>query len=346
MVDPSAVGVTFDDPIGVLGHELDGSPAIAWLKDLDGRYVYVNRRYVEALRVTPERIVGHRDGDLGRHEIVDGAPFSGGGAGTVKPLHCEHTVGAFDGRPALTVVRFVVRDDAGEPIGICGLAAPIRETHIARSECARLMHAVDPPHADVALADAAAGEAAPGPRPGSGPRWNARAQRELTAALAGANEWPAGLRETIHALGAHGGWDVVTLWQPDEHKPVLRCASVWTAYEHLRAFEIITWQTRVPLAETQLGRALFAPGGMEHADIGNVDDDRLRAAAVRGMRTALLVPVRDGRATIGALELLSRSPEALDEELVVAVESIALQLAHFRRLLGLVASPLWRFGRF
>ena len=61
-VDPSPVGVTFDDPIGVLGHELDSSPAIAWLKDLDGRYVYVNRRYGEALRVAPERIVGYRDG--------------------------------------------------------------------------------------------------------------------------------------------------------------------------------------------------------------------------------------------------------------------------------------------
>ncbi len=202
----------------------------------------------------------------------------------------------------------------------------------------------DLPHADVAIADAAAGEAGPGPRPG--PHWNARAQRELTAALAGANEWPTGLRETIQALGAHGGWDVVTLWQPDEHKPVLRCATVWTAYEHLREFEIITWQTRVPLADTEIGRALFAPGGTARVDIGTIDDDRLRAAADRGLRTALLVPVRDGRATIGVLELLSRSPEALDEELIVSVESVALQLAHFRRLLELAASRLWRFGRF
>ena len=64
------------------------------------------------------------------------------------------------------------------------------------------------------------------------------------------------------------------------------------------------------------------------------------------MRTALLVPVRDGRSVIGTLELLSRSPEPLDEELVVAVESVALQLAHFRRLLQLAGSRLWRFGRF
>jgi GAF domain-containing protein len=121
---------------------------------------------------------------------------------------------------------------------------------------------------------------------------------------------------------------------------------VWTAYEHLREFEIITWQTRVPLADTELGRALSAPAAIAHADIGTVDDDRLHAAADRGMCTALLVPVRDGRSVIGTLELLSRSPEPLDEELVVAVESVALQLAHFRRLLQLAGSRLWRFGRF
>ncbi len=121
---------------------------------------------------------------------------------------------------------------------------------------------------------------------------------------------------------------------------------MWTAYEHLREFEIITWQTRVRLADTEIGRTLFAPGGTARVDIGTIDDDRLRAAADRGLRTVLLVPVRDGRATIGVLELLSRSPEALDEELIVSVESVALQLAHFRRLLELAASRLWRFGRF
>ena len=56
--------------------------------------------------------------------------------------------------------------------------------------------------------------------------------------------------------------------------------------------------------------------------------------------------MRDGRSTVAALELLSRSPDPLDDELGIAIESVALQLAHFRRLLQQAASPLWRFGRF
>ena len=170
--DLSAVGVGFDDPIAVLGHELDHSPAIAWLKDLDGRYVYVNRRYAAALRVLPERLVGRRDGELTRREVIDGAPFAAGGAAD-EPLQLEYTVGRFDGRPALTVLRFVVRDDAGEPIGICGLASPVTQAHVARSECARLMRAQDLS----GLPSRAQGDPV---RP-SGPQWSAHAQRELTS---------------------------------------------------------------------------------------------------------------------------------------------------------------------
>jgi hypothetical protein len=331
------VGVGFDDPIAVLGHELDHSPAIAWLKDLDGRYVYVNRRYAAALRVLPDRLVGRRDSELTRAEIIDGAPFAAGGAAD-DPLQLEYTVGPFDGRPALTVLRFVVRDDAGEPIGVCGLASPVGEAHVARSECARLMRAQDPSR----VPSAADADRTPPLRP----QWSARAQRDLTAALAAANDWQTGLRDATRVLGLRGGWDVVTVWVPDDHRPVLRCLSMWTAHAHLREFEVITWQSRIPLAGTQLGRALFSAGAKALTEIGDDGDDRLRAASAREMCTALLVPMRDGRSTIAALELLSRSPDPLDEELGIAVESVALQLAHYRRLLQQTASPLWRFGRF
>jgi hypothetical protein len=332
--DPSAVGVGFDDPIAVLGHELDDSPAIAWLKDLDGRFVYVNRRYAEELQVAPDRLIGHRDAELSPSEVIDGAPFDGIGAIT-EPAQLEYTVSAFDGRPAFVVLRFVVRDDADEAVGICGVAAPVGQAAVARLECARLLALRHPGSLDAGVAVAP-----------PGPRWSARAQRDLTIGLAGADDWHSGLRSVVHALGAYGGWDVVTAWVPDEHKPVLRCLSMWSAEDGLREFEIFTWQSRVPLTGTELGKALFATEPMVFTHLADVDDDRLRAAAARQMRLALLVPMRDGRATIAALELLSRSAEPPGDELGLAMEAVALQLAHFRRLLRQAASPLWRFGRF
>src|SRR5438270_859289 len=51
----------------------------------------------------------------------------------------EHSVPPFEGRPALTVYRFVIRDTSEEPVAVCGVATPIAEAEVARSECARLM---------------------------------------------------------------------------------------------------------------------------------------------------------------------------------------------------------------
>jgi GAF domain len=178
------------------------------------------------------------------------------------------------------------------------------------------------------------------------PSWSALAQRDLTTRLAEADDWHTGLRNVIQTLGASGGWDVVTFWVQDEHRPLLRCLGMWSAGDQLREFEIFTWQSRVPLTATVLGQALGASEPISFPCLAEADDDRLRAAAGHELRTALLVPVRDGRTTIAVIELLTRSPDPLNQELPVAIDAVGRQLAHFRRLLSRVASPLWRFGRF
>ena len=75
-------------------------------------------------------------------------------------------------------------------------------------------------------------------------------------------------------------------------------------------------------------------------------DSRLNAAAQEEMLTALLVPIREGVATIGLLELLSRKSMVPDTALTTSLEAVALQLAHFSHLLRLGADPHWRLGRF
>jgi hypothetical protein len=178
------------------------------------------------------------------------------------------------------------------------------------------------------------------------PRWGASAQRDLAAVLATASDWRAGLRDVIRILGVHGNWDSVAAWAPDEHQPTLRCFTNWTAREELRTFETTTWHRQLPIAGTQLGRALFSIQASLLRDIAGSDDQRLGFAADAGMAAALLVPVRDGRSAVAVLELLSSSDEQIDEQVVVSMEAIAFQLAHFRRLLRMGAQPRWRLGRF
>ncbi|HEY4426862.1 MAG TPA: PAS domain-containing protein [Solirubrobacteraceae bacterium] len=117
---------------------LDESPAIVWLKDLDGRYLLVNRRYVDQLGTDSEHVVGRTDAELTAAGSIEGLRLEETDAGP-EPLELEYTIGAFEERPSFAALRFALRDSDGQPTAICGVAAPQAEASLARSECERLM---------------------------------------------------------------------------------------------------------------------------------------------------------------------------------------------------------------
>jgi len=126
-------------PESLIGPWLDRIPAIVWLKDLDGRYVHVNRAYSTALGIEPDEIAGRTDAEVSTRQAVDGPRLPNGGDGAQEPLEFEYTVSAFESRPALVALRFAVRDSSGVPVAVCGVAAPVADAAVARAECARLM---------------------------------------------------------------------------------------------------------------------------------------------------------------------------------------------------------------
>jgi PAS domain-containing protein len=123
----------------LLDGALDDSPALVWLKDLEGRYVRVNSRFTEFLSTTEERLLGRTDTEVPPAETVDGPRAEGREEGVEEPLQLEYVVGPYQGREALAVLRFPVRDRQGTPALVCGVAAPSSEAQIARSEAARLL---------------------------------------------------------------------------------------------------------------------------------------------------------------------------------------------------------------
>ncbi len=123
----------------LLDESLDESPAIIWLKDLDGRYLYVNRRYVEQLDTDADSVLGHTDIELTAARSIEGLRLEEKGTAGREPLELEYMIGAFEERPAFAALRFALRDSDGHPTAICGVAAPLPEASLARSECERLM---------------------------------------------------------------------------------------------------------------------------------------------------------------------------------------------------------------
>jgi PAS domain S-box-containing protein len=120
---------------------LEKSPVLAWLKDAAGRHLYVNRRYLEALGVAEERVLGHTDDELSPGETVDGPRRSLAEDGIEEPQELEYTVPAFGQRPAFAAVRFLVRGPVGEVLGICGLAGPLEQAQLVRQEADRIVAA-------------------------------------------------------------------------------------------------------------------------------------------------------------------------------------------------------------
>jgi len=124
----------------VLEEPLDESPAIVWLKDLEGRYVRVNRRYVDQLGTDAESVCGRTDAELTAARSIEGLRLDEEDTAAGRELlELEYRIGAFEERPALAVLRFALRDGEGQPTATCSVAAPVAEESLARSECERLM---------------------------------------------------------------------------------------------------------------------------------------------------------------------------------------------------------------
>ncbi len=446
----------------LLEESLDESPAIIWLKDLDGRYLRVNRRYVEQLGTDAEHMCGCTDAELTAAGSIEGLRLEDTDIAERDPLELEYLIGAFEERPAFAALRFALRDGAGQPTATCSVAAPLSDAALARSECDRLMRidrwgrldafairrelleewaltladgSPGPPldrddrvaaalvERDEALAsaerieeellqgreqqdslrsesegaarraeeldDAFAAEQAradelertlaraeahvdeleaeitavreeleehlkPAPAPedavsapaGKGVKWGAGSQRALAGALMGLTEWRAVLKHAVGTLGSEGGWDATVAWCTERPRGSMRCGAFWAREPgDLAEFETRTWKHVEDAATAEFGRARSRMAATCLLDLQSAEDPLLRAAAVEGIGSALLVPVSDGGETIAMLELLSRTATAPDPELMVSLEAIGLQLGVIAQFMSLTDVPEWRLGR-
>ena len=446
----------------LLEEPLDESPAIVWLMDLDGRYLRVNRRYVEQLGTDAEDVCGRTDAELTAAGSIEGLRLEDKDTGGQEPLELEYRIGAFEERPAFAALRFALRDGDGQPTATCSVAAPLAEASLARSECERLMRidrwgrldafairqelldewgltladgSSGPPldrddrvaaalvERDEALATAArleeemlkereqrgslraeseraarradeldgavaaeqarsdeldqslvradarvseleaeltavraeleervlsaeALEAAASAPESNGLRWGAGSQRALSAALVDLTEWRSVLKHATDTLGSEGGWDATIAWCPDEPRGSMRCGAIWMRDPTgLATLETRTWQHRRDTSTAEFGRARTRMAATCLIELESAEDPLLRAAAVEGMGSALLVPISNGGETIAMLELLSRTATAPNAELIVSLDAIALQLGATAQLLKLADVPRWRTGR-
>jgi PAS domain S-box-containing protein len=107
---------------------LENTTALIFIKDLEGRYTMMNKRFKEVFGLTDEKVIGKTDYDFNPKELADhyrqlDAEVLAG----LKPIESEELIETASGSRNLLLVKFPLLDDKQRPFGISGIATDITE---------------------------------------------------------------------------------------------------------------------------------------------------------------------------------------------------------------------------
>jgi PAS domain S-box-containing protein len=131
-------------PLAHVGHDqlmalIDHTSAVIYMRDVDGRYLLVNREYERLFDVRREDIVGLTDHDLFPPAIADAfrandlQAFARG-----EPVQMEEEAPGDDGVHTYITVKFPLIDGAGRPYAVCGISTDITDRKRAEEQVRQL----------------------------------------------------------------------------------------------------------------------------------------------------------------------------------------------------------------
>jgi PAS domain S-box-containing protein len=141
---PSPAGsVPVDHDLRV-GHEqllalIDYTSSVIYMRNLDGRYMLVNREYERLFNLRREDIVGLTDHDLFPTAIADDFRANDlQAAANGRPVQFEEVAPGPDGLRTYVTVKFPLLDADAKPYAVCGISTDITERKQAEQEVRRL----------------------------------------------------------------------------------------------------------------------------------------------------------------------------------------------------------------
>ncbi|WP_438001119.1 PAS domain-containing sensor histidine kinase [Sorangium sp. So ce185] len=119
---------------------IDSSTAIVSVKDIEGRYILVNRRFEELFGITREAIVGKSDRDVFSREHAEALrAFDQRAILAGTALEDEEVMPQDDGVHTYLAIKFPLRDAAGVPYAVGGISTDITERKKIEAERALLL---------------------------------------------------------------------------------------------------------------------------------------------------------------------------------------------------------------
>src|SRR3984893_2247526 len=120
---------------------VDNTTAVVFVKDLDLRYLLVNREFERRHRVRRDQIRGKTDFDIHPPEVAEAVRHNDRQvieAGL--PIQFEEIVPSDRGKRVYVSAKFLLRDRTGKPYAVCGIATDISDSKRAEEMQAAIAH--------------------------------------------------------------------------------------------------------------------------------------------------------------------------------------------------------------
>ncbi len=117
---------------------LDNTTAVVFVKDLELRYILVNREYERHHQVRHDQIRGKTDYDIFPRDVAEKLRANDRQVIEARaPVQFEETVPMAEGERQYVAVKFLLRDGVAKPYAVCGIATDITELKRAEELQAR-----------------------------------------------------------------------------------------------------------------------------------------------------------------------------------------------------------------
>jgi PAS domain S-box-containing protein len=113
---------------------LDNTPAVMYIKDLEGRHIQVSSEFEKIIDLTHEQIIGKTNHDLFPKGIADA--FTANDRQVInagKPIEFEEEIQWDDGLHTYISIKFPLRDSDGKIYALCGMSTDITKRKKAES---------------------------------------------------------------------------------------------------------------------------------------------------------------------------------------------------------------------
>ncbi len=279
---------------------LDNSPALIYLKDPDGRYVFVNRRWTELFHIASEKIQGKTDFELFPQEAA--CQFVANDQSVVESaqaLEFEEEATLADGVHYYQSTKLALRDSNGGFYALCGISMDISERKRAEGALRQTNRALG-------------------------------VLSHCNSAVVHATEEQALLDEVCRVAVGPAGYKLawVGYADQDERRTVRPVASAGAAEGFLDRVHV-SWADN-PYGRGAIGTAIREgrPMVVRHLLTNPAYSIWREFIEPRNFESILALPLRQGDSVFGALAIYAEEPEAFDSAEVELLAELSDNLAH------------------